>query len=49
METRGPSIVLKTHMCLMAHDTRLLAAGIVDVRTEQREHLLRYLHGVVDF
>ena len=49
METRGPSIVLKTHKCLMARDTRLLAAGIVDVRTEQREHLLCYLRGEVGF
>ena len=33
METRVPSIVLKTHKCLLAHDTRLLADGIVNVRT----------------
>ena len=33
METRGPSIVLKTHKSLLARDTRLLADGIVDVRT----------------
>ena len=38
METRGPSIVLKTHKCLLARDTRLLADGIVDVRTMRREH-----------
>ena len=43
METCGPYIVLKTYKCLMAHDTRLLAASIVDVRTMQREHLLHYL------
>ena len=42
-ETHGPYIVLKMHKCLMACDTRLLAAGIVNVRTMQREHLLRYL------
>ena len=29
METRGPSIVFKTHKCLLARDTRLLADGIV--------------------
>ena len=33
METHGPSIVLITHKCLLARDTRLLADGIVDVRT----------------
>ena len=49
MEIRGPSIVLKTHKSLMARDTRLLAAGIVDIRTKQREHLLCYLRGEVDF
>ena len=42
METHGPSIVLKTHKCLMAHDTCLLAAGVVDVRTMQREHFAIY-------
>ena len=40
METRGPSIVLKPHKCLLARDTRLLADGIVDVRTMRREHLI---------
>ena len=33
METRGPSIVLKMHKCLLARDTRLLADSIVDIRT----------------
>ena len=32
-ETRGPSIVLITHKCLLARDTRLLADGIVNIRT----------------
>ena len=43
METRGPSIVLKTHKSLLAHDTRLLAGGIVDVRTTQGEHFAIYV------
>ena len=43
METRGPSIVLKTHKCLMARDTRLLADGIVDVHTMRREHFAIYV------
>ena len=38
METRGPSIVLKMHKSLLACDTRLLADGIIDVRTMQGEH-----------
>ena len=38
METRGPSIVLKTHKSLLARDTRLPADGIVDVRTMRGEH-----------
>ena len=38
METSGPSIVLKTHKCLLARDTRLLADGIVDIRTMRRKH-----------
>ena len=37
METRGPSFVLKTHKCLLARDTRLLADGIADVCTMRRE------------
>ena len=45
METRGPSIVLKTHKCLLVRDTRLLADGIVNVRTMQGEHF-RYLYEV---
>ena len=43
METRGPSIVLKTHKSLLARDTRLLADGIVDVRTMRGEHFAIYL------
>ena len=43
METCGPSIVLKTHKCLLARDTRLLADGIVDVRTMQGEHFAIYV------
>ena len=42
METLGPSIVLKTHKCLLAHDTCLLTDGIVDVHTMRGEHF-RYL------
>ena len=42
METRAPSIVLKTHKCLFVCDTRVLADDIVDVRTMQREHLAIY-------
>ena len=42
METRGPSVVLKTHKCLMALDTRLPAAGIVDVRNIRREYFAIY-------
>ena len=42
METRGPSIVLKTHKCLLAHDMRLLADGIVDFHTMRREHFAIY-------
>ena len=43
METRGPFIVLKTHKCLLARDTRLLADGIVDIRTMRREHFAIYV------
>ena len=43
METRGPSIVLKTHKCLLACDTRLLADGIVDVHTMRGEHFAIYV------
>ena len=43
METHGPSIVLKAHKSLLAHDTRLLADGIVDVRTTQGEHFAIYV------
>ena len=43
METRGPSIVLKTHNSLLARDTRLLADGIVDVRTMRGEHFAIYV------
>ena len=43
METRDPSIVLKMHKCLLAHDTRLLADGIVDVRTMRGEHFAIYV------
>ena len=42
METRGPSIVLKTQS-LLARDTRLLADGIVDVRTMRGEHFAIYV------
>ena len=38
MKTRAPSIVLKTHKCLQARDTRLLADSIVDIHTMRREH-----------
>ena len=43
METRGPSIVFKTHKSLLARDTRLLADGIVDVRTMRGEHFTIYV------
>ena len=43
METRGPSIVLKTHKCLLAHDTRFLADGIVDFHTKRGEHFAIYV------
>ena len=43
METRGPSIVLKTHQSLLARDTRLMADGIVDVRTMRGEHFAIYV------
>ena len=43
METRGPSIVLKTHKSLSARDTRLLADGIVDIRTMRGEHFAIYV------
>ena len=43
METGGPSIVLKTHKSLLARDTRLLADGIVDVRTMRGEHFAIYV------
>ena len=43
METRGPSIVLKTHKSLLARDTRLLADGIVDVRIMRGEHFAIYV------
>ena len=50
METHGPSIVLKTHKCLLAHDMRLLADGIVNVRTMRREHFAIYASlGEVNF
>ena len=42
METHGPSIVLKTHKCLLARDTRLLVDSIVDIRTMQRERFAIY-------
>ena len=42
MENRAPSIVLKTHKCLFACDTHLLADGIVDVCTMRREHFTIY-------
>ena len=42
METRDPSIVLKTHKCLLACDTRCLANSTVDVRTMRREHFAIY-------
>ena len=42
METRGPSIVLKTHKSLLARDTRLMADDIVNVRT-MREHFAIYV------
>ena len=45
METRGPSIVLKTHKSLLARDTCLLADGIVDVRIMQGEHFAIYSAG----
>ena len=38
MENCAPSIVPKTHKCLFACDTHLLADGIVDVCTMRREH-----------
>ena len=43
METRGPSIVLKTNKSLLACDTRLQADGIVDVRTMRGEHFAIYV------
>ena len=43
MEICGPSIVLKTHKCLLARDARHLADGIVNVRTMQREHFAIYV------
>ena len=43
METCGPFIVLKTHKCLLARDTRLLADGIVDVSTMRGEHFAIYV------
>ena len=43
METRGPSIVLKTHKSLLARDTRLLADDIVDVCTMRGEHFAIYV------
>ena len=50
METRGPSIVLKPHKCLLARDMRPLADGIVDVRTIRREHFTIYANlGEVNF
>ena len=42
METHAPSIVLKTHKCLKAHDTSLLA-GVHIIRREL------YVRGEVDF
>ena len=42
MENRAPSIVPKTHKCLFACDTHLLADGIVDVCTMRREHFAIY-------
>ena len=38
METRGPSIVLKTRKCLLARDMRPLADSIVDICTMRRKH-----------
>ena len=50
METRGPSIVLETHKCILACDMRLLADGIIDVRTMRREHFAIYASlGKVNF
>ena len=50
METRGPSIVLKTHKCLLVRDMCLLADGIVDVHTIHREHFAIYASlGEVNF
>ena len=43
MESRGPSIVLKTHKSLLARDTRLLADGIVEVHTMRGEHFAIYV------
>ena len=43
METRGPSIVRKTHKSLLARDTRLLADGIVKVRIMRGEHFTIYV------
>ena len=50
METRGPSIVLETHKCILARDMRLLADGIIDIRTMRREHFAIYASlGKVNF
>ena len=50
METCGPSIVLKTYKCLLEHDMRFLADGIVDFRTMRREHFAIYASlGEVNF
>ena len=43
MEIRGPSIVFKTHKSQLACETRLLADGIVDVRTMRGKHFAIYV------
>ena len=50
METRAPSIVFKAHKRLLARDTCLLADGIINVCTIQREHFAIYGNlGAVNF
>ena len=43
MGTRAPFIVLQKCTRLRAHDMLLLADGIVDIQSMQREHLAIYV------